>query len=317
VTHEIPFSIIIPTYEREAQLAACLESLARLEYPRDHFEVIVVDDGSKNPPRDCVARFRGEFNLILLMQANAGPASARNRGAMEAKGKFLAFTDDDCAPAHDWLRVLADRFAVAPEHMVGGRSVNALPRNLYASTNQVMTDAVYEYYNHDQGRPHFFTSNNLAVSSAIFEALGGFDTTFPLPASEDREFCERWLTDGGCMTYAPEAVVHHSHSMTFGGFLKHHFNYGRGAFHFHSVRAHGGKDPLKIDPGFYFNLFSYPFRHLKGGRALLTGGVLVLAYVAYTGGFLWQKLTYRGKAAFHSRSRRSRDPDARRVATRL
>jgi hypothetical protein len=83
--------------------------------------------------------------------------------------------------------------------------------------------------------------------------------------------------------------------MTFGGFLKHHFTYGRGAFHFHSVRAHGDKDPLKIDPGFYLNLFSYPLRHLKGGRAWLLEGMLVLAYIAYTGGFLWQKLAYRAK----------------------
>jgi glycosyltransferase involved in cell wall biosynthesis len=285
------FSVIIPTYERRAQLVACLESLASLEYPRDRFEVIIVDDGSKTPLSDCVAPFGGDLNLTLLRQANTGPASARNRGAMEANGEFLAFTDDDCTPAHDWLRALAARLTAAPKNMIGGRSINALPENLYTTTSQVMTDAVYEYYNEGEGRQHFFTSNNLAVPAEMFRSLGGFDTTFPLPASEDREFCERWLHHGNDMTYAPEAIVHHSHELAFLGFCKQHFNYGRGALHFHAVRSRAGKARLKVDPNFYRNLFTYPFRHLSGGRALLIELMLVSAYVAYTGGFLWQKLT--------------------------
>ena len=285
------FSIVIPSYERRAQLAACLESLTHLDYPRDCFEVIVVDDGSKTPLSDCVERFRAELNLTLLRQANAGPASARNRGATEAKGKFIAFTDDDCAPADDWLRALEARLTAAPKSMIGGRSINALPKNLYTATSQLMTDAVYEYYNHGSSRQHFFTSNNLAVPAEMFRALGGFDMTFPLPASEDREFCERWLTRGNQMTYAPEAVVRHSHELSFIGFFRHYFNYGRGAQHFHGVRTRAGRERLKVDPEFYRNLFTHPFRHLSGGRALLIEFMLVLAYVAYTGGFLWQKLT--------------------------
>jgi glycosyltransferase involved in cell wall biosynthesis len=317
VGKDFHFSIVIPSYERRAQLAACLESLTHLDYPRDCFEVIVVDDGSKTPLNDDVARFRAELNLTLLRQANAGPASARNRGAMEAKGKFIAFTDDDCTPAHDWLRALAERFAAAPEHMIGGRSINALPENLYTTTSQLMTDAVYEYYNHDSGRQQFFTSNNLAVPAEMFRALGGFDMTFPLPASEDREFCERWLNQGNQMTYAPEAVVRHSHELSCSGFFKHYFNYGRGALHFHGVRARAGKERLKPDPKFYRNLFTYPFRHLNGGRALLMESMLVLAYVAYTGGFLWQKLTYRATVGFQSRLDRSDGPPGPRVSSRL
>ena len=284
------FSIVIPSYERGAQLAACLESLTHLDYPRDCFEVIVVDDGSRIPLSDGVERFRAELNLTLIRQANAGPATARNRGAMEAKGKFIAFTDDDCTPAHDWLRALAARLNAAPKNMIGGRSINALPENLYTTTSQLMTDAVYEYYNDGQGRQHFFTSNNLAVPAEMFRALGGFDTTFPLPASEDREFCERWLHHGNKMTYAPEAIVDHSHELAFLGFCKQHFNYGRGALHFHAVRSRAGRPRLKPDPKFYRNLFTYPFRHLNGGRAMLIELMLVLAYVSYTGGFLWQKL---------------------------
>ncbi len=53
------FSIIVPTYNRLRQLSACVQSLTCLDYPRDRFEVIVVDDGSKTPPKAVVAPFCG------------------------------------------------------------------------------------------------------------------------------------------------------------------------------------------------------------------------------------------------------------------
>jgi len=218
------FSIIIPTYERPRQLVACLDSLKGLDYPRDLFEVIVVDDGSKVPLKDVVAPFYDELNLTLLTQENAGPALARNAGAMEAKGAFLAFTDDDCTPAPTWLNKIALRLAETPDHMIGGRVINALPDNIFTASNQLMTDAVYSYYNDDSRRPHFFASNNLIVPADRFRALGGFDPTFPLAASEDREFCERWLQHGYLMTYVPEAIVGHAHALTFRNFLRHYFN---------------------------------------------------------------------------------------------
>jgi GT2 family glycosyltransferase len=77
-----------------------------------------------------------------------------------------------------------------------------------------MTDAVYAYYNDDPHQAHFFTTNNLALPAERFRAIGGFDTTFPLAASEDREFCDRWLHHGYQMTYSPEVVVYHAHVLT-------------------------------------------------------------------------------------------------------
>ena len=100
------FSIIIPTYNRPKQLVVCLESLADLEYPRDCFEVLVVDDGSEISLEPVIAPFHKRINLTLLKQTNAGPAAARNTGARQAKGDFLTFVDNDCKPASDWLKVL-------------------------------------------------------------------------------------------------------------------------------------------------------------------------------------------------------------------
>ena len=95
------FSIVVPTYQRPVQLAACLQALSRLDYARERFEVIVVDDGSPTPPKAVVESLRDRLQLTLHLQRHAGPAAARNAGAMRARGKYLAFTDDDCLPAAD------------------------------------------------------------------------------------------------------------------------------------------------------------------------------------------------------------------------
>ena len=126
------FSVVIPTYNRPERLANCLEAISQLDYPRDRFEVIVVDDGSKIPLDSVVEPLQQkipELQLKLIRQENAGPAAARNRGAAEAQGEFLAFTDDDCQPTTDWLIHFAAGFETAPEAMLGGKTINALSQN--------------------------------------------------------------------------------------------------------------------------------------------------------------------------------------------
>ena len=90
------FSIVIPTYHRPQQLAACLQTLTHLDYPRDRFEVIVVDDGGEISLDGVLALFKEVLCITLLRQPHAGPAGARNVGAATAKGDFIAFTADDC-----------------------------------------------------------------------------------------------------------------------------------------------------------------------------------------------------------------------------
>lgn len=284
------FSIIVPTYTRPKQLAACLQSFARLDYPRDRFEVIVVDDGSETPPEFVVASFRDRLDVTLLTQPHAGPATARNTGAAQAKGEYLAFTDDDCTPASNWLQALAARFATVPDHVIGGRTLNALPNNPYSTASQLLIDYLYAYYNGITSQARFFASNNLAVPTDRFHAIGGFDTTFPRPGGEDREFSDRWLHNGYRMIYALEVLVCHTHALTFRTFWRQHFNYGRGAFRFHQARARRGQGRIRLEPfSFYWNLLRHPFSHAQGRRALLLAVLLVVSQAANAAGFLWQR----------------------------
>src|SRR5438093_7478006 len=85
--------------------------------------VVVVDDGGNTPPKDVVALFWSELDVTVVTQPHAGPATARNTGAVNARGRFLVFTDDDCRPAPSWLHALEARFAETPDSLVGGSSM--------------------------------------------------------------------------------------------------------------------------------------------------------------------------------------------------
>ena len=288
---QLVFSIVVPTYERPRRLAACLQALARLDYPRDHFEVIVVNDGGKAPLVNAIATVHDRLCVTLLSQPNAGPAVARNTGAAQAKGQFLAFTDDDCQPAADWLKSIAVRLSKDPDCIIGGHTINALPDNLYSSASQILIDYLYTYYNANPDRARLLTSNNLALAADHFRLIGGFDTTFPLAAGEDRELCDRCLQRGYQLIYAPEVLIYHAHAMTFRTFLRQHFHYGRGASRFHRVRLARSQERTRPEPlSFYRNLLRYPFSQVRDGRALSLAALMVVSQIANAMGFLGERL---------------------------
>ncbi len=285
------FSIVIPTYNRPDQLAACLQAITCLDYPRDRFEVIVVDDGGKTSLENVVSPYREELDLTLITQANAGPAAARNAGAVKAKGEYLAFTDDDCKPEPAWLEALSLRFSSTPDVAVGGRILNTLPENIYSTATDLLIKYLYENLNHDPNQAQFFTSNNLVLPRDKFMKMGRFDTTFPRAAGEDRELCDRWLYHGYTLTYVPEAVIHHSHNMTFSSFWKQHFNYGCGSYHFHRLREKRNQEPARIEaPRYYLNLVRFPLSKPSDHPTLLLVLLLGVSQAANALGFFLERV---------------------------
>ena len=289
---DLLFSVVIPTYNRPGQLAECLHALSMLEFPRERFEVLVVDDGSDLGLDDIIAPFAGRVALRFLRQANAGPAAARNTGASQAKGRFLAFTDDDCQPAADWLSTLERCFTQFPEAAITGKTLNMLPENLCATASQLLIDYLYEYFNSDPNHAEFLTSNNLALPAESFHTLGGFDTTFPHAAGEDREFCDRWLSYHSQLVFAPEAIVYHAHHLTVRTFWRQHFNYGRAAFWFHQLVAQRSGSRIHVEPfAFYLNLLKYSASQVQGARSLPITALFFVSQVANVIGFFLQYLT--------------------------
>lgn len=241
------FSVIVPTFNRPDALRQCLAGLARSAYPQEEFEVIVVDDGGSAALGPVVGEFEDRMQVRLTRQSNAGPAAARNYGASLASGRFLAFTDDDCEPAENWLDALQRVLDAKPMALVGGRVVNGLPWSVCASASHRIVDHFVSHYNADPENARFFTSNNMALAAGLYREAGGFDGSFTRAAAEDREFCDAWLGRGWKLVCAPEAVVVHRHEMDLGGFWRQQYSYGRGAFLYAAARSRRGAGPVPFE----------------------------------------------------------------------
>lgn len=276
-------SIVVPTYARPERLAACLEALAALDPPAGGVEVIVVDDGSPVPAEAVAGPFRGCLDLTVLRQVNAGPAAARNAGAAVARGDFLAFTDDDCAPDSNWATALVAGAARHPGALLGGRTVNALAGNPYAEASGLLLDFLGAYFAPGTGRVPLVPSNNLAVPAATFRALGGFDESFALAAGEDRDLCARWHEAGYTTALVPGAVVYHAHQMSLAGFVRQHLAYGRGAFDYHRRRPARRLRPEPL--AFYTGLIGYPLRRARVPRSVGLATLMTLSQVANAVGY--------------------------------
>jgi GT2 family glycosyltransferase len=296
-------SVIIPTRNRAEKIRACLTALAAQTLPPAQYEVVVVDDGSEQSLKPVIADFANRLPVRLIEQPSAGPAKARNAGAASARGELLAFTDDDCEPAPDWLAVLCASHKRAPDKAIGGHTVNSVDGNVYSEASQLLVDYLYDY-NARKARstdgpgpvaaspapPAFFTSNNLAVGSRLFAAVGGFGASFSLAAGEDREFCDRWQQNGYQLLYVPEAVVRHGHVLSLARFWRQHANYGHGASDLRRARVERGMPRMRMEPlSFYLGLVAYPLRRASSRRWTLMG-LMVVSQVANATGFLKAKL---------------------------
>ena len=100
-------SVIIPTYNRKGLLREALDSLAQQTYPNDHFEVIIVDDGSTDGTAE-IATETFPFTLRYFWQSNQGDAAARNVGAQHSQADFLVFLDDDILIEPGYLTHIID-----------------------------------------------------------------------------------------------------------------------------------------------------------------------------------------------------------------
>lgn len=290
VTHF--FSIIIPTYNRPKQLKNCLLSLTKLDYPPELFEIIVIDDGSEKPLETIIKPFQELLNLTLISQKNSGPAIARNTGVNYANGEFLVFTDDDCLVDTNWLNAFSKKLKQNPDCLVGGCIENELINNPYSTASQALLDYLYLTHQDKEEFPPFFTSNNMALSKELFIKIEGFNINYPLPAAEDREFCDRLISKGHNIIYEPKAIVYHAHDLTFTTFFKQHFNYGKGAYLFKENYRQTNNDKNSIRSlSFYGKLLIYPFHKKYNQPAFILFLLFSLSQFATTLGFINQSLS--------------------------
>lgn len=206
-------SIIIPTFNGAPRIGSCLEALLKQAAGRD-IEILVVNDGSTDNTADFVARYSG---VRLITQSNAGPAAARNRGALEARGTIILFTDDDCVPMPEWLSAMTDPFK--DSNVVGAKGVyRTRQRRVVARFVQSEYEDKYRLMS-DVPNIDFIDTYSAGFRRDRFLEMNGYDISFPVACAEDVEFSYRMSSRGWTMKFAPCAIVYHTHPDTLWRYL--------------------------------------------------------------------------------------------------
>lgn len=208
-------SVVIPARDAAPTLERTLQAL-RAQQITESFEVIVVDDGSRDSTPAIVSR-HAPFAKLIRSERSEGPGAARNRGVRAARAPVLALTDADCFPHPMWLARGLE--AIARADIVAG-AISPDPdarRTPFDRTVAVETDGgLYE-------------TANLFVRRSMFDAVGGFrdwaleepgrrrfsedrrrNRATRTPIGEDTLFAWSVRRLGARTAYAPSAVVYHA-----------------------------------------------------------------------------------------------------------
>lgn len=233
------FSVIICTYNGQERVLEAIESIKKLDYPKRDYEIIVVDDNSSDKTRELVKKYKSV--RLLKHDENLGVAAARNTGLQAAKGKWIAYLDDDCIAEPDWLTQLEKTLKIKGTLGAGGLikpkdNSHVLQRYLFSSgygqpaskeSHAVRKSPIRRLvtYIKDSIKKPFGVKDNDEVgevygaNSAFIKSklikIKGFDVS--LRSSEDSDISTR-LRDSdkkGSIRFSKNAVVRHSYHSSF------------------------------------------------------------------------------------------------------
>jgi glycosyltransferase involved in cell wall biosynthesis len=218
-------SVIIPVYNGAATIAACLDGLAQQTTPPSQFEVIVVDDGSRDQSVRKIIDWQATHPLLqvrLLQQPNGGPASARNAGVVVAQAPILLFTDADCRPGPAWIATMVG--ALRQPGVSGVKGVyRSQQREWVAQFVQAEYEDRYDRMRR-QAQIDFIDTYSAAYWRTLFVEHGGFDPR--LIACEDQEFSFRLVAHGHRLVFTPAAWVEHRHVTSVWAYARRKYAFG-------------------------------------------------------------------------------------------
>lgn len=221
------FSIIIPLYNRPVEIKELLQSLLDQQY--QDFEVIIVEDGSRNKADHIIDQFKDRLDVNYFFKENEGQGFARNYGFERAKGDYFIVFDSDIIVPSDYLLKVKAGIEKDGLDAFGGPdaahpSFTAIQKAIsYSMTSPFTTGGIRGNKKHvGQFHPRSF---NLGISRRIWEQTGGFKLS---RRSEDIEFSIRMINSGFKVGLIPDAFVYHKRRTSFAQFYKQTHSFGKG-----------------------------------------------------------------------------------------
>ncbi len=222
ITEEIEITVVITTYNRSGMVGKAIRSALEQEQPGASYEVIVVDNNSTDKTseevKERIEQARGE-NLRYVFEGRQGVSYARNAGIANARGRIIAFADDDVQVSRDWVRRIKQAFDQHPNvDCIGGK---VLPRWESEPPGWLTRDhwaplALQDYgdapVSINKDNRLCLVSANLAVRREVFAQTGMFEPELQrvknsIGSMEDAELMERFWRAGRQCLYVPELTV--------------------------------------------------------------------------------------------------------------
>jgi GT2 family glycosyltransferase len=213
-------SVVVCSCNGGRTIAECLQGISKIRYP--DFEVIVVDDGSRDNTAEIAAQFE---DVKLIRTPNQGLSQARNLGWQAAKGEIVAYIDDDAYPDPDWLTYLAETFRAGEYAGVGGPNLPppgdgpiaaCVANSPGGPVHVLLTDTEAEH----------IPGCNMAFRRSALEAVGGFDPRFRV-AGDDVDICWSLEQRGWKLGFSPSALVWHHRRNSVRAYLRQQKGYGK------------------------------------------------------------------------------------------
>ncbi|MCI0607238.1 glycosyltransferase [bacterium] len=256
-------SVIVVTRNRADSLERALRALQKLDYP--NYEILVVDNDSKDNTTSVIEQYGAKR---VFSPSRFGIGYCRRRGVESAQGEIIAFCDDDCVPASDWLSCFVERFNQEPDvHLLGGQVINiGFPdkdgygdAKRYKGRSKLSRNGRLVFVE-DPKDAEFFGNMNLAFRKKSVVSVGGYDPFFNVMAEIDLQV--RLRKNGFKISFEPRAISEHHYT---GVHLKgRHFFHGPQLVRLYLCLKHFRPEKT----GDWFRFLGYEIRLLS--RDLLT-----------------------------------------------
>lgn len=244
---QLELSVILCSYNRGSTLVRCLEYFCKQTVPTERWEVVLVNDGSKDNTHELVHSREWPFQLNYIHQENTGLAGARNAGIQSARGKVLLLINDDTMAAPDLIEQHLAAHQKHPRSMILGAFEYepwALQSGFMQAVNR--STVVFGYPDLVEGKTYdymFSYTCNLSVSAEAYQEAGLFDTSFKSYGAEDTEMGYRLEKAGYRVVYHPKARADHAHALTLDEFIRRQINVGSNFARFFRIHPEVVRQP--------------------------------------------------------------------------
>jgi hypothetical protein len=288
-------SLIISTRDRCQELVRCLESVRSITFERP-WELIVVDNGSVDETASVVRQFFGSAGVsgVHVFEPKPGKSNALNTAIEIAHGQILAFTDDDCYPAPDFLSRVWSAFEDPSVGYITGRIMLHDPTDYPVTINETTRPLTFPA--RSLVTVGAIQGANMAFRRGVLAGIGGFDpvlgpgTQF---VSEDLDAAGRASAMGWRGRYCPEVIVRHHHGRKASDIPRLMKLYGMGAGAYHMKLLLKGHEFL----WFAQSIYQVRRRSKISRRMVLWEPIGIVKY-----GYLYLRDSFRnwlGKAPLH------------------